>query len=99
MSLNGARGGITEYWDITGLIAAGTNVTITGDGTLLNPYIVNSTGGGGMAIGDAVTSGTSGSVLFVDASGNLAQDNSKLFYKQPELGKLFRNVLNAINYP
>ncbi len=35
-------------------------------------------GGGGVSIGDAVGSGTSGSILFVDASTNLAQDNSQL---------------------
>lgn len=34
--------------------------------------------GGGIAIGDAVGSGTSGSVLFVDGSGNLAQNNTGL---------------------
>ena len=31
-------------------------------------------------IGDTVGSGTAGSVLFVDASGNLGQDNSNFFY-------------------
>lgn len=35
--------------------------------------------GGGMVIGNAVTGGTNGSVLFV-GSGNLAQDNSNLFW-------------------
>lgn len=33
-------------------------------------------GSGSMAIGGAVTSGTDKSVLFIDASGNLAQDNT-----------------------
>jgi microcystin-dependent protein len=33
-----------------------------------------------MNIGDSVGSGTSGSVLFVDSSGNLAQDNSAFFW-------------------
>lgn len=37
-------------------------------------------GGSGMGIGVAVTSGTSGSVLFVDAGHNLAQDNSNFFW-------------------
>lgn len=37
-------------------------------------------GGGGMSIGGAVSSGTAGSVLFVDGSGNLAQDNGNFFY-------------------
>lgn len=32
---------------ITGLIQAGTNVTITGSGTSEDPYIINATGGGG----------------------------------------------------
>jgi hypothetical protein len=32
---------------ITGLIQQGTNVTITGSGTLADPYIINSIGGGG----------------------------------------------------
>ncbi|NTV21962.1 MAG: DUF5011 domain-containing protein [Candidatus Yonathbacteria bacterium] len=43
-----------------------------------------SAGGGGMAIGSAVTSGTSGSVLFVDASGNLAQDNTNFFWNNTD---------------
>jgi len=33
-------------------------------------------GGGGMVIGNTVTSGTAKSVLFVDGSGNLGQDNT-----------------------
>jgi len=42
-------------------------------------------GGGGMAIGGAVTSGTSGSVLFIDGSGNLAQNNSQFFWDNTNL--------------
>lgn len=44
-----------------------------------NAYIDIATGAGGggsMTIGGAVTSGTNKSVLFVDSSGNLAQDNA-----------------------
>lgn len=37
-------------------------------------------GGGGISIGDAVGAGTAGSILFVDAAGNLAQDNGELFW-------------------
>ncbi len=37
-------------------------------------------GGGGVSIGDAVGAGTAGSILFVDAAGNLAQDNGELFW-------------------
>jgi len=39
--------------DIAGLIQAGTNVTITGSGTIADPYVINSSGGGG---GGTVTS-------------------------------------------
>lgn len=38
-------GGIS---DITGLIQQGTNVTITGNGTKTNPYVINSSGSGGV---------------------------------------------------
>lgn len=54
-------------------------VTITGDGAGI-PLSAVGGGGGGVSIGDAVGSGTAGSILFVDASGNLAQDNSKLYW-------------------
>lgn len=37
-------------------------------------------GAGSVSIGSAIGSGTSGSVLFIDASGNLAQDNANLFW-------------------
>lgn len=37
-------GGIS---DIAGLVTAGTNITITGNGTSISPYVVSSTGGGG----------------------------------------------------
>lgn len=33
--------------NITGLVTAGSNVTITGSGTSGSPYVINSTGGGG----------------------------------------------------
>lgn len=65
---------------VAALLVAGTNITLTyndGAGTLT---IDSSGGGSGMAIGDPVTSGTSGSVLFVDGSGNLAQDNSAFYW-------------------
>ncbi len=37
-------------------------------------------GGGGMAIGDSITSATAGSVLFAGTSGVLAQDNANFFW-------------------
>lgn len=48
-----------------------------------NAYIYNPTSGGGSGggtIGSIVTGGTAGSVLFVDPSGNLGQDNSGFYY-------------------
>lgn len=37
-------------------------------------------GGGGISIGDTVTGGTTGSILFVGAASVLAQDNASLFW-------------------
>lgn len=54
-SMNDQRwhgGGIDN---ITGLITAGTNVTITGTGTTADPYIINSSGGGGGTPGGSDT--------------------------------------------
>jgi hypothetical protein len=36
--------------------------------------------GGGTTIGSTVTSGTASSILFVDGSGNLGQDNANLYW-------------------
>ena len=55
-------------------------VTILGDGTLGNPLFAAGGGGGGISIGDAVGSGASGSILFVDAGTNLAQNNGHLYW-------------------
>lgn len=49
-------------------LTGGTNITLTQSG---NDISIASSGG--MSIGAAVTSGTSGAVLYVDASGNLGQ--------------------------
>jgi hypothetical protein len=40
---------------------------------------------GALAIGSTVTSGTAGSLLFVDGSGNLGQNNSNLFWDNTNL--------------
>lgn len=37
----------TALQNITGLVSAGTNVTITGNGTIGSPYVVDAAGGGG----------------------------------------------------
>lgn len=60
-------------------LTAGANVTITpGAGTI--EIASSGGGGGGMAIGSAVTSGTTGSILFVGSGTNLTQDNANLFW-------------------
>jgi len=46
------------------------------------PYPVS---GGGVEIGGTVSGGTSGSVLFVDSSGNLAEDNPEFTYSSGTL--------------
>ena len=73
---------ITDFAEATddrvaSLLVAGSNITLTYSDPA-NTLTVASTGGGGggMAIGGAVTGGTNKSVLFIDSSGNLAQNNT-----------------------
>jgi len=60
------------------LTTTGTSGAATLVGATLN--IPQYSGGGGMAIGGAITSATAGSVLFAGASGVLQQDNANLFW-------------------
>lgn len=55
--------GLTPIANITGLVTAGTNITLTGSGTSASPYVVNSTAGG---------SGTVTSVTSADANATVA---------------------------
>jgi hypothetical protein len=55
------------------VITAGTNITISG-GT------ISSSGGGGVSIGDTITGGTSGSVLFINSLGALSQANVDFYW-------------------
>ena len=70
-------GSAAGTWEAATL-TAGTNITITNAGGSIT--IDAAGGGGGISIGDAVGSGTAGSLLFVDASTNLGQDNANLFW-------------------
>lgn len=61
--------------DVT--LSEGSNITLTQVGKDIS---IASIGSSGISIGDPIGSGTSQSVLFVDASGDLAQDNPGLVY-------------------
>ena len=69
--LNGKQGTLT-------LTTTGTSGAATLVGNTLN--IPQYSGGGSMAIGGTVTSGTAGSILFINPTATLAQDNANLFW-------------------
>jgi hypothetical protein len=58
--------------DIAGLIQAGTNVTITGSGTIADPYVINSSGGG---------SGSSGVNYYLNGSVNQGTFGGSTYYQ------------------
>lgn len=60
--------------DIGGLVTAGTNVTITGSGTIADPLIVNATGGGGGGSVDSVNGQTGVVVLDTDDISDTASN-------------------------
>lgn len=68
--------------DINGLIVAGSNVTITGQGTYTNPYVLNSTGGGGSG-STSVTGGTNITVTGAGTSGSPYVVNNTYNYNLP----------------
>jgi hypothetical protein len=55
---------------IGGVTTAGSNVTVTGTGTTIDPYVVSSTGGGAGTSGSSGSSGTSGSSGSSGTSGS-----------------------------
>lgn len=65
----------TYLTNITGLVTAGTNVSIGGSGTVGSPYVVSATGGAGLATasGDAsgTVSGTNLPLTFATVNGNV----------------------------
>lgn len=58
----------TKISNITGLITAGSNVTVTGSGTIASPYVIASSGGGG------------GSYIFTPADFNESGSTISLDY-------------------
>lgn len=89
------------------------NNVIRTAGTNLNTYICNNIGldpvtypsctVASVTIGQSIASGTLGSILYVDASGNLAQDNGNLLYLPATLqlgialaGRGFQNTTVAL---
>lgn len=74
--------------DVT--LVAGTNITLTPSGQQIT---IDATGGGGsMAIGGTVTSGTTGSLLYIAAGPVLAQSNSALFFTLADLSLQVSNT-------
>lgn len=57
---------------IADLIVQGTNVTITGSGTLIDPYVINASPGGGGS--GAVNSGTINRLAYYPANGTTVDD-------------------------
>lgn len=72
-----ASGGLQS---ITGLITAGTNITITGSGTQASPYVINSTGGGGTPGGSdtSIQWNNSGSFAGIDTE-SMFTDGSNVY--------------------
>jgi hypothetical protein len=61
-------------------LIAGTNVTLTDNGTG-GVTIASSGGSGSPSIGGTITSGTTGSVLFVNPTATIAQDNNNFYFQ------------------
>jgi hypothetical protein len=61
-------------------LANGTTGQFLGANTGAAPSWQTPSGGGSMSIGGTVTGSTSGSILFINSSGQLAQDNANLFF-------------------
>lgn len=80
--------------NITGLITAGTNVTITGTGTSGSPYVINASGGGGGGSVDSVNGQTGIVVLDTD---DISEGTTNLYFTteraQDSVGAAFNSTL------
>jgi len=68
----GISGSLTRLTDGTSYLAAGTNITITSASN--GQVVINSSGGSGFAIGDAISGGTANRIIFEDSSNQVAED-------------------------
>ncbi|MEI6345703.1 MAG: immunoglobulin-like domain-containing protein [bacterium] len=77
-----AIGGVANFTTGTTTFSSTGGLELTGGCFSINGTCVGGGGGGGgiSAIGDPVGSGTAGSALFVDGSGNLGQDNDNFYW-------------------
>jgi hypothetical protein len=64
--------------NITGLVTAGTNVTITGSGTSGSPYVINSSGSGSGVTSVATNNGTGITGGAITSTGTLALDTTNI---------------------
>lgn len=79
LKLGGFRGG-GGLTNITGLVTAGTNVTITGNGTTSSPYNISSTGGGG-----TVGPGTINQIAYFDSANTVTSLTTATYPSLTEL--------------
>lgn len=66
----------TKISNITGLVTAGTNVTITGSGTSGSPYVINSSGSGGSGAISTSTALANGQVDFSTGVNTIGNDSA-----------------------
>jgi len=90
-NINGAAANLTLS---AGSASAPTGMDVCSDGT--NYFAQPFGAGGGATIGGAVSGGTSGRILYVDASGNLAQHANLTFTTSDTLTTLYFTGTNRL---